>query len=427
MEPRGGSIPPAKQSRVRAVLWAGSLALALHIVACALLALVWRAGESVGAADSQALVFRSPSGVGMDEGETWVDLTPADLVDPAWAAAPAAATPKSDEPRPEADIASSDPRRAALRWGLAGERRAPSTDSGDQEGRPLPPAWRHDVSLLRSRLDDGAAVYQPSRERNSALSSSPQAVRREPLVGPGDSARTRQPRLVEPSAPEPVLPASTGGDEELERLAVPEKARVGDWLGRDKTRGEGPLDASEGRRAFDVARVGPAGDNVEARAASNEPRPGLVDYAAVSARGPTAGASGRGPATQAGVVSQPTGGSAPSAAGSPQPSALTGQPGEGATERKYSREYQEIRHRVARALRFPQRLALLLLQGEAIVQFVVQPDGRVLGEVKLLKSAGYEEFDREAIDVIRRAAPFAPVRRSLTVRMRIPFENPVIR
>ena len=72
----------------------------------------------------------------------------------------------------------------------------------------------------------------------------------------------------------------------------------------------------------------------------------------------------------------------------------------------FAREYLEIRRRVARVLRFPKRLAMLLEQGEAIVQFMVERDGRVWGDVKLLKSAGFEEFDREALEVVRRAAPF---------------------
>ena len=82
---------------------------------------------------------------------------------------------------------------------------------------------------------------------------------------------------------------------------------------------------------------------------------------------------------------------------------------------------------MARVLRFPKRLALLLEQGEAIVQFMVERDGRVWGDVKLLKSAGFEEFDREALEVVRRAAPFPQLPQRLLVRMRVPFENPIIR
>jgi protein TonB len=93
----------------------------------------------------------------------------------------------------------------------------------------------------------------------------------------------------------------------------------------------------------------------------------------------------------------------------------------------YAREHLEIRRRVARLQRFPHRLAMLLEQGEAIVQFQVERDGRLAGEVKLLKSAGFEEFDQEAMAAVQRAAPFPQMTRPLLVRMRIGFQNPLVR
>lgn len=100
--------------------------------------------------------------------------------------------------------------------------------------------------------------------------------------------------------------------------------------------------------------------------------------------------------------------------------------GEGSDERVYAREHLEIRRRVQRFLRFPRRLAVMLEQGEAIILFQVERDGRISGDVKLEKSAGFEEFDREAMEVVRRAAPFPILPKKLVVRLRIPFENPMI-
>jgi protein TonB len=154
----------------------------------------------------------------------------------------------------------------------------------------------------------------------------------------------------------------------------------------------------------------------------------MIDYTAVAAHGPEDGLQGKGLGSMPGLSSDRLAGTTLAADGWPTPRpAPIGEIGEGTSERQFAREYLEIRRRVARVLRFPKRLALLLEQGEAIVQFMVERDGRVWGDVKLLKSAGFEEFDREALEVVRRAAPFPQLPQRLLVRMRVPFENPIIR
>ena len=90
-------------------------------------------------------------------------------------------------------------------------------------------------------------------------------------------------------------------------------------------------------------------------------------------------------------------------------------------ERKYAREYQEIRLRVGRSIVFPKQPALLLLQGEAIVLFRVSTAGRIEGTVRLLKSAGHDDYDREAVGAVERAAPFPHLPEAQWVRLRIPF------
>jgi TonB family protein len=82
---------------------------------------------------------------------------------------------------------------------------------------------------------------------------------------------------------------------------------------------------------------------------------------------------------------------------------------------------------VASVLRFPKRLALMLEQGETVVQFVVRADGRLQGSVKVVKSAGFAEFDQEAVAAVTRAAPFPAVGHPLSVSMPIAFDNPVVR
>jgi periplasmic protein TonB len=334
--------------------------------------------------------------------------------------------PPEGPPLPPADQANRDVRPAALRTGLPQEQRAPAPDTGEASGRRLPPSWRRDNSTLRARLSDGSEFYQPPRLDMDRSASSPQALRQEPKVAVGDSVRTSLPEPTQ-AAPPAELPTLTDDQPEV-APALARETVTPELAGLHPTRGEGPLDADRGRRAVDVEKQGLAFDKVAARAGSNETQPGMIDYAAASATGPEAGLPGRGLGATPGLSSHRLTGSAASEEGSPHPRpAPIGEIGEGTSERAFAREYLEIRRRVARVLRFPKRLALLLEQGEAIVQFMVDRDGRVWGDVKLLKSAGFEEFDREAVEVVRRAAPFPQLPQRLLVRMRVPFENPIIR
>ena len=349
--------------------------------------------------------------------DAWLGVVPAEAIDPS------AAQPELP-PLPPGDQANSDRVAAAPDPGLPKTEQAPAADRGDGTGRRLPPAWRRDASTLRSHLTNGSDFDQPERQQTARTPSSPQAVRLEPVVGIGDSALTTVPA---PLAAVPPADLPTTDQESPETAPSPAReTRIPTDIGPQRMRGQGPLDAEAGQRSFDVAPDGPARDQAHARAASTETQPGLVDYATATARGPEDGTAGRGVGSDPGASSRRVTGTAASADGWPRPAPI-GDIGDGTSERRFGREYLEIRQKVKQVLRFPKRLALLLEQGEAIVQFMVDRDGRVWGDVKLLKSAGFEEFDREALEVVRRAAPFPQLRERLLVRMRVPFENPVVR
>jgi protein TonB len=400
---------------LRAAAWASGLHLAGFI------ALGWLASR--GNHQSELLVDGAPASAGTavsDEtsAEAWLGVVPD--------APELARQPQQPEgpPLPPADQENRDRAAAASDPGLRRSQGAPAPDSGEGTGRRLPPAWRRDSSTLRSHLTNGSDFDQPERERTARSSSSPQAVRLEPQVGIGDSARTTVPAPLPAAPPTELSPAVRDEQDVVPPLA--RETHIPDDIGPEPMRGEGPLDAERGRRSFDVPPDGPPRDDVRARAAATETQPGLVDYTTASARGPEDGTAGKGVGVDPGASSHRVSGTAPSAAGWPRPAPI-GEIGEGSSERQFGREYLEIRRKVAQVLRFPKRLALLLEQGEAIVQFMVDRDGRVWGDVKLLKSAGFEEFDREALEVVRRAAPFPQLRQRLLVRMRVPFENPVVR
>ena len=346
-----------------------------------------------------------------------VELLPEEAFD--LSRAPPPEPPRS--PLPAGDLTTADPRPRQGPLSPGDDLRPPAPDDGAGAGRPAEVAWRRDASTLHARLTDGAQVYRPARERNAREASSRQALRQEPRVGIGDSSRTTKPRDRDPAIPDLTLPTESD-DSEPEAAPAPVLVAARD-PGDAPERGQGPLETDRGAKSFDAMRTGEAREVVSNRAASPEGSPGIVDFSAPAAA-KAVGVVGQGPGNAPGVVNDRRPGVAPNVAGG-KPSPLESS-GAGSDERLYFREYQEIRQRVARALRFPRRLAIMLEQGEAIVMFKVERNGRVSGEVKLVKSAGFEEFDREAVDVVRRAAPFPTLPKALLIPVRIGFENPMI-
>jgi TonB family protein len=403
-------------SVLRAVAWSGGL----HVIALFLVAIV----------SSRA---RPTSGLAM-----------ADASDPAWQEFPedldvalgpdsvgafdlAELPPLEPPPRPPLPLGDVTTADTNPRIGVdhdAVERRAAASDSGIGAGRPQEIAWRRDASTLHERISDGARAYRPAREKLSARAASPEQLRQEPVVGTGDSSLTKAAR-TEAAKEVPVdLPSE---EEESERATTPPPTELAAAeAGTAASEGEGPLEAEQGRKSFDATRPGKASETEASRAASSELNPGLLDYSAPSAS-IAVGVQGRGPGDAPGVLPEQSSGKASALNGGQPIASPIPAVGEGSDERVYAREHQEIRQRVARALRFPRRLAIRLEQGEAIVVFQVERSGQITGEVKLVKSAGFEEFDQEAIQVVRRAAPYPALRKALLVRIRIPFENPVIR
>ena len=305
---------------------------------------------------------------------------------------------------------------------LVGDR-APAPDRGTGTGRTLAPAFRLDRSSMHERLTNGARVYEPEHERTARTASSRQAERREPSVGVGELARAQ--RLHADGRPVLALPADEPDENERVVLASDEKPRLA-ASGTSGVRGSGPLDAEQGERRFDVGREGPARDSRSAPLLSDEAHPGRMDLSAASAPGPKDGNLGRGSGEGPGVVASFSKGSAPSPMGTHGAGAAENA-GDDANERLRAHHELDIRRRIDRFLRFPQHLALMLEQGETILAFVVAADGRLAGRIEVVKSAGFVEFDEEAVAAVRRAAPFSPPGRALALSVRVPFQNPVVR
>ena len=353
---------------------------------------------------------------------TWVELAPPPDLLPIL---PAEGASSPSEDHAAMDHGQKLGRSLAPHIAIATDTPAPAADRGTGSGRQLDPAFRRDTSTLHARLTDGSSQYRPEHERTDRVASSPDAIRKERRVGLGDSSHTRHPTLPEERMASSAETCTEG--EENGRTASGGSAHVPRHVdGRDPVRGEGALDAETGERQFDTNLRGPARDRRWVRAASDEKHPGLMDLSAVSSPGPAKGEAGRGPGEQPGVLDRASAGSAPTLPGD-DALARGDESSRSAAEEVRSRYELEIRRQVARALRFPHKLALLLEQGESIVAFTVGPDGRIQGAVRLVKSAGFEEFDIEAMAAVSRAAPFPATGRPHAVSMRVPFENPVVR
>jgi TonB family protein len=347
---------------------------------------------------------------------TWVDLrSVADL---------AAPQPEPSQVLPAADQARSVTAESAPRLGATEERTNPAADTGDGTGRPSVLAFRRDRSTLRARVADSAGAYQIERERTARAASSPQPLRQEPRVGTGDSSRNRRRRPADAVAASQTLPADPDGLFDPQPTAPEGRSQQSD-TGADLARGDGPLDAEQGRRRFDVSQAGIAQDAQSVRGASNEAHPGHFELSSPAAVG--AGTAGHGPGADPGVVSRPAPGNAAAVRGAPGDAPRGPDLAMSAAEREYHRALLEIQRRVSKTLRFPKRLALELEQGETVVYFVLRPDGRIDGTVRILKSAGFDEFDAEAVSAVTRAAPFPAMHRQFSISMPISFDNPLVR
>jgi TonB family protein len=312
-------------------------------------------------------------------------------------------------------------RESAPRRADGSDPRAPAPDEGAGAGRQPRDAWRRDRGELSAALTDGSDRNRPSRIETGRAARSPQAIRQEPRTGEGDGVvpAEREQRILT------VAPYVDADDASDVVRTTSEQAAALFREGDARMTVTGPLDATPGERRFDVEDIGPARDVIDSPSASSERRPGPVDFSHASALG--AGDTNRGPAPRPGAVARPTRGRAAAVEGAlaeVEEGADVSVSAQGRERYLYERE---IRRRAADVLRFPRNLALALEQGETIVRFVVGADGRIYGGVAVVKSAGFREFDQEAVRAVRVAAPYPRMRGALTVMMRFPFANPLVR
>lgn len=296
--------------------------------------------------------------------------------------------------------------------------RAPAPDrrTEDQAGMRNQQIHRRDRNTLRGQLSDGARHYALPRSHTGAQSQSPQAERQESRVGVGDSIRgARETReWSDAQGPGTAWPPENA-DESPDGVQV---------AGTSAT-GEGPPQAEKGPRRFDVEQRGRAVDNAAVRSASDQQEPGIIEYAEAGTPGVAQGH--RGPGSEDGASAKTGPGRNPVTPGS-----RTGIPTADEAKKRTQAAHRQrlernIQAKATAAMVFPRQMALLMHQGETIVRFVVATDGRLAGPVVVVKSAGFRQFDEEAVAAVRRAAPFTQMPEALSVRMRMRFDNPAVR
>jgi protein TonB len=168
------------------------------------------------------------------------------------------------------------------------------------------------------------------------------------------------------------------------------------------------------------------------RTASNELHPGLTDFSRSASLARAPSPDGRGPGATPGAVARSSTGTAPVLYGARDPAADGPDVNERTAARRYDRYLLEVQSRVHKAMEFPKGLALRLEQGETVVSFLIEIDGRLGDGLRIVKSSGFPEFDNAAVRAVRRAAPFPPMpdrgsARPQRVSMSLTFDNPVIR
>jgi TonB family protein len=391
---------------------------------------LWRGVREPSAAEAAQVV------VELKADPAWDRLVPPGATAERPPAIDEAVVPPLDD-APPGDRDNAVTRTAAPREGESRERALPAPDRGEDGGRLPRIATRRDRSSLQSRVADADTGAEIARLRTSSTSSSPQAVRRERETGVGDSVRTKEaaraPSAAAPAPPEgtpaatPDVEGPAAGAEPAARAAPAAVARLAPQPAPES--GAGPLDAEAGARQFDVEKRGRAADDQTRREVSSEAHPGITDFSHAGVAAPEDSRQGRGPGDAPGAVARATNGAAPAVYGARSPQELAAEAAQRARARVYDRYRQEIQRRVQNVLVFPKVLALRLEQGEAVVTFIVRPDGALGDGPRIVKSSGFEEFDAEAVKAVLRAAPF-PRRAEntgMSLSMPVTFENPLVR
>ena len=292
--------------------------------------------------------------------------------------------------------------------------RAAGRGGGEQGGVPSFSGRRHH-DQLRSQIWNGLDRYQVPHLRTGETSSTPEALAR--LPQPGFDARKSRARRARAGA-ERAQTGEEGADGDGGEVEVVDRA----WRDADPRLDTGPAAmhverktgstepgqelplVDRGATAIETERLGRASDADSAAAASSERDPMPLELTRPSAGGQDSGVRGARAASGT-APGSPVTGSGTAAT----PAELA--PGAGRPSLRAHRQdpyFRRMYERLDSIVKYPRDLALALEQGEVVVTFTLLANGSV-GDVRVLKSSGFEEFDDELQRALRVAAPFGPV------------------
>ena len=142
---------------------------------------------------------------------------------------------------------------------------------------------------------------------------------------------------------------------------------------------------------FDVERRGRVADDQNRRAVSNAlSHPGITDFPRGRDLAISLALRGRGRGAAPGAVAQPTNGVAPAPYGAHNTQELAAE----TVERTRARVCDRYRHKISAAYKmFSSSLRYsrcVVEQGEAVVFFIVRPDGELGEGPRIVKSSGFE-------------------------------------
>lgn len=362
-----------------------------------------------------------------------LDLSNVELV-----ALPAVSSEQPGEPLP-ALVGASDRVGADPAEAMRDSSDAPGSALGSRAPGATGPesfADRSDSSQRSSSVwNTKAPSMMPHTGERSHSARSPESLERSPKVAFGDRARrkdlaragAREAADGLPNGDGPGGAPGTAGEEWLAldpRFDSAPLARQKATAGAIESSRESAL-KDRGAESTEQPRDGKASESFLSPDRSNRQETSLFHLGA-----PTSGA---GKSTGAGGKSGRS-----SASHSGKGSAAQSGQGKGralaSTRASRSNPYfHEMYRRIDKELRFPKKLALALEQGDLVLSFHLDTQGRVQS-LKVAKGSGFREFDTEAVRAFRAAAPFGAVPRALLgsrdrVRVIAPyyFRNPLIR
>lgn len=301
---------------------------------------------------------------------------------------------------------------------------------------------RRDPDTLRVQFwTDPSRYLVPHRKSDDARSSSPEWLARREKSGYGD----REPRRRATDGADLALDGTAGA---TGTGGVADQAER-NWRDADPRfdAGRAPLVAQRipgvarsgqrvmvdtGAPATEASKVGALRDPVDSASASNARTTGPLELSRPSSGG----------RAEDGGVDRARPGAGPSATSPHRGDGTaattshltTGRGRESMRAARTDPYFRRLFERLDRVIVFPRELALALEQGQVVVTFSLSVGDGVIGNVRVVKSSGFAEFDNELVRALGAVGPLGPVPRALrgrashlAVTAPYAFKSPLIR